>query len=210
MRVWKHTTAGTHLMVAVGTGVVAGAIARVLFSWASGALVGWIAAGLAFLILTWPPLWSLDARSTAEAAQRQDPGQAVRDLILLGVAGGSLVAVAVVIIPAGKSDWPFVVLGIACVVVSWAVVHTIFTLKYARLYYSAPRGGIDFNQVPDPTYRDFAYLSFTVGMTFQVSDTDIGTSEIRSTVLRQALISFLFAAIILAVTINVIAGLSRN
>lgn len=210
MRVWNHTTAGTHLIVAVAVGLVAGAVARLLFTWGAGALVGWIAAGLAFLILTWPPLWSADGKSTGETAPRQDPGQALRDLILLGVAGGSMVAVSFVIIPAGKSDWPMVALGVACVVVSWVVVHTVFTLKYARLYYSAPKGGIDFKQTPEPNFRDFAYVAFTVGMTFQVSDTEIETSEIRSTVLRQAVLSFLFAAILIAVTINVIAGLSRN
>jgi len=68
---------------------------------------------------------------------------------------------------------------------------------------------VDFKQDADPTYRDFAYLAFTVGMTFQVSDTDIGKSAIRETVLRHALISFLFGAVIIAVTINLVAGLSK-
>jgi uncharacterized membrane protein len=92
---------------------------------------------------------------------------------------------------------------------SWAVLHTIFVLRYARLYYSEPVGGIDFKQESDPTYRDFAYVGFTVGMTFQVSDTDIGKSTIRTAVLRHALLSFIFGAVILAITINLLAGLSK-
>jgi uncharacterized membrane protein len=100
-------------------------------------------------------------------------------------------------------------LGVACVAASWGVLHTIFILRYALLYYAEPAGGIDFKQEPDPTYRDFAYVGFTVGMTFQVSDTDIGKSTIRTTVLRHALLSFVFGAVILAVTINLLAGLSK-
>lgn len=210
MRVWQHATAATHLVVAGIVGVAAGAVAAFLFGWVAGGLTAWVAGAATFLILTWPPIWSLDAQTTARLAQRQDPGRALRDLVLLVVGGGSVIAVAVVIVPAGKSDWPMVTLGVACLAVSWVVVHTIFTLKYARLYYSPPIGGVDFKQDADPNFRDFAYLAFTVGMTFQVSDTDLGTSVMRGTVLRQALLSFLYAAIIIAVTINVIAGLSGH
>jgi uncharacterized membrane protein len=80
-------------------------------------------------------------------------------------------------------------------------------LRYAALYYGRPGGGIDFNSAEPATYRDFAYLAFTVGMTFQVSDTDITRREMRHQVLRHALISFLFGAVILATTVNVVAGL---
>ena len=103
-----------------------------------------------------------------------------------------------------------ITLGVACIVVSWLVVHTTFMLKYARLYYADPVGGMDFQQEENPTFREFAYLAFTVGMTFQVSDTDLQTTAIRMTVLRQGLLSFLYAAIIIAVTINVIAGLGSS
>jgi uncharacterized membrane protein len=72
-----------------------------------------------------------------------------------------------------------------------------------------PVGGIDFKQEPDPTYRDFAYVGFTVGMTFQVSDTDIGKSTIRTAVLRHALLSFVFGSVILAITINLLASLGK-
>jgi uncharacterized membrane protein len=89
------------------------------------------------------------------------------------------------------------------------MVHTIFTLRYARLYYVGRDGGIDFNQEQPPAYLDFAYFSFTVGMTFQVSDTDVQTPAVRRTVLRHALVSYLFGAVIVAGTINLIAGLTR-
>jgi uncharacterized membrane protein len=84
-------------------------------------------------------------------------------------------------------------------------------LRYARLYYLNGSEGIDFNQKGEqPAYVDFAYLAFTIGMTYQVSDTDLTTRAIRSTALRQALLSFVLGAVILATTINLIAGLSNT
>jgi uncharacterized membrane protein len=98
---------------------------------------------------------------------------------------------------------------VVSVVLSWTVVHTVFTVRYARLYYTGPDGGIDFNQEDPPRYSNFAYLAFTVGMTFQVSDTELQTPEIRSVALRQALLSYLLGAVILATAINLVAGLLR-
>jgi len=94
-------------------------------------------------------------------------------------------------------------------VLSWAVVHTVYTLRYAAAYYGEPAGGIGFNGGEPPSYRDFAYLAFTIGMTFQVSDTALQTTALRRTALRHALLSYLFGTGILAVTINLVAGLRR-
>ena len=94
-------------------------------------------------------------------------------------------------------------------VVSWFAVHTVFALRYARLYYSDPPGGIDFNQSEAPAYVDFAYLAFTIGMAYQVSDTDLQTRKIRATALQHSLLSYLLGAVILAMTINLIIGLGN-
>ena len=88
------------------------------------------------------------------------------------------------------------------------MVHTVFTLRYARLYYTGTDGGVDFHQDDPPRDGDFAHLGFTIGMTFQVSDTDLTTTKVRVTALRHALLSYLFGAVILAATINLIAGLA--
>jgi len=88
-------------------------------------------------------------------------------------------------------------------------VHTLFTTTYARAYFSADDGGIAFNMDRTPVWSDFAYLAFTVGMTFQVSDTDLQTSLLRRIALRHMLISYLFGAVIIAVTINLVAGLTK-
>jgi uncharacterized membrane protein len=95
------------------------------------------------------------------------------------------------------------------VFVSWTLVHTVFTLKYARRYCSGTAGGIDFNGTGAPDYPDFAYLAFTIGMTFQVSDTNIRSRPIRRTALRHAWLSFPLGAVIIATSINLVSGLAK-
>ena len=99
-------------------------------------------------------------------------------------------------------------LGVLSVAISWFLVHSLFTLRYAVLYYTGEDGGISFNQKQPPRYVDFAYFAFTIGMTFQVSDTDITAPRSRSTALRHALLSYLFGAVVIASTVNVIANIS--
>jgi hypothetical protein len=77
-------------------------------------------------------------------------------------------------------------LVLASVVLSWAMVHTIYALRYAHLYYDGTDCGIDFNDSGRPTYADFAYLAFTIGMTFQVSDTVLTSQQIGRTALSRA------------------------
>jgi len=93
---------------------------------------------------------------------------------------------------------------------SRAIVHTVYMLRYPRLHYTGPDRGVDFNEPDPPTYTDFAYLAFTIGMTFQVSDTPLRTKEFRRTALRHGLLSYLFGTGILATAINLVAGLSSR
>lgn len=175
-------------------------------------LVGWDATAAVFVVLVWSQLLYFDSARTAQHALGEDPVRPVADLLLLGAAAGSLVAVGFVLFqagqPSGAPRWAVTLLALASVVLSWAVVHTVFALRYAAIYFSRG-GGIDFNQEGSPRYSDFAYLAFTVGMTFQVSDTAISDSQIRRAVLKQSMLSYLFGTGILATTINLVAGLSR-
>ena len=206
---WQRVTARTHLLVSAGVGLASGAVVWLRYDALLGGLVAWIVAGSVFLLWTWTSIWPLDAHETARVALREDPSRPARDLILLLLAVGSLLTVGLVIFRPHDSGPLRLALGVACVAASWAVLHTIFVLRYARLYYAEPVGGIDFSQDPDPTYRDFAYVGFTIGMTFQVSDTDISGPAVRATVLRHALLSFMFGTVILAITVNLLAGLGR-
>jgi uncharacterized membrane protein len=88
------------------------------------------------------------------------------------------------------------------------MVHTVYMLRYARTYCTAePPGGIEFDDQEPPTYVDFAYFAFTIGMTYQVSDTNITAKAIRRLTLSHALLSYLFGAVLLGLVINVVATL---
>ncbi len=144
---------------------------------------------------------------------REDPSIDLADVVLLGAAIASLIAVGVVLVGAGhvNGNLKYLQAGFALVsvFVSWTLVHTVFTLRYARLYYSGQIGGIDFNEPDAPDYGDFAYLAFTIGMTFQVSDTNIQAKQIRRAALRHAWLSFPLGVVIIATSINLVSGLAR-
>lgn len=207
------TPARTKLLVALAAGIVGGTVAALAGAGRAAPLIGWDVLALGFGGWTWVSVWRLDPAAAEAHAKREDPGRDQADLILLGAAIASLIAVGVVLFGASgaNGDGKYVEAGlaVASVFVSWALVHTVFTLKYARLYYTGEPGGIDFNDNTAPDYRDFAYLAFTVGMTFQVSDTDIKAKPIRRTVLRQAWLSFPLVTVIIATSINLVSGLAK-
>jgi uncharacterized membrane protein len=204
------------VLVAVGVGVVVGAAVGGFYRLPIGALVGYDVAVLFYVARVWRHVWPLNADQTATLAAREDPARTVTDVVLLLAAVLSLGAVGTVIALSRDNHGTIrgfeVALGVVTVAVSWLLVQTIFTLMYARLYYGAEggpdEGGVNFEDHVRPMYSDFAYLAFTVGMTFQLSDTDLQTSEFRRAVLRHALLSYLFGAVILAATINLVASLA--
>ena len=161
----------------------------------------------------WSSVWGLDPASAEAEAKREDPGRDLADLVVLCAAIASLIAVGVVLFGAGgasgNAKYLDAGLALVSVFVSWTLVHTVFALKYGRLYYSGTPGGINFNDTGAPDYRDFAYLAFTIGMTFQVSDTNIQSRDIRHTVLRHAWLSFPLVAVIIATSINLVSGLAK-
>jgi uncharacterized membrane protein len=177
-------------------------------------LVGWDSAAVVYVLWMWSSIWSMTAEQTSRRSIRTDPGKAATDVLLLSASVASLAAVGAVLVKAGTSSPTtkglLAGLSVVSVVLAWTVVHTVFTLHYARLYYTAPEGGVDFNEASRPRYADFAYLAFTLGMTFQVSDTALTTREVRATALRHALLSYLFGAVIIATTINLVAGLTAR
>jgi uncharacterized membrane protein len=201
------------LLVCFGAGIVAGAIAAVAGAGRAVPLIGWDIMALSYGGWVWFTVWRLDAESAEGDAKREDPNRDLADLVLLGAAIASLIAVGVVLLGAsgasGSREYLQAGLALVSVFVSWTLVHTVFTLKYARLYYAGTPGGIDFNGSGAPDYHDFAYLSFTIGMTFQVSDTNIQSRQIRRTVLRHAWLSFPLVAVIIATSINLVSGLAK-
>jgi uncharacterized membrane protein len=198
-------------LVPVLIGAVVAGIAALLHSAAVGLLLGWDTAAVLYIGWLSFVLLGRDADQTARRARATDPDRLPTDVALLSAAVASLGAVGVVLLRAPSDGSPLefvqVGFGVMSVVLSWAMVHMLYTLRYAALYYGPPGGGIDFKSADLPTYRDFAYVAFTVGMTFQVSDTDLNSAAVRRTVLRHALLSYLFGTGILATTVNLVASL---
>jgi uncharacterized membrane protein len=209
-----EVSARTELLVSGSIGAVAGVAVAAIGSPQFAALIGWDVAALAYLASVWLKIARLGQQETARLAERVDPTRATADVLVLSAASASLLAVAAILARVGALDTTAqlgrFLLGLASVVLSWAVVHTIFTLRYARMYYTGEDGGVDFNEREQPCYTDFAYLAFTIGMTFQVSDTDLQTKEFRRVALGHALLSFVFGTGILATTINLVASLSSK
>ena len=180
--------------------------------WPYAATIGWAAACVVYISWVWTVIGKMDARATATHATREDPARATSEVLIVLAGTASLVAVAFVLVQAkgshGSTKDVLASIAVLSVALSWFLVHTLFTLRYARLYYTGVDGGIDFNQKEPPSYLEFAYLSFTIGMTFQVSDTNLEAPDIRATALRHGLLSFVFGSVVLATTINLIASLA--
>jgi uncharacterized membrane protein len=193
-------------------GVATGALA-----WNEGLafalLVGWNAAGLVLLALSWLPIVQSSPQSTRKRAGAEDPGRTLVYVFVLVASTVSLLA-AVVLSRQAKTLPPDVAhrMGMLClltVAVSWALLHTTFTLRYGRLYYRADSegvGGVEFPGKEDPSYFDFAYFAFTIGMCFQTSDVCVTSHQIRRAVLLHAVISFAYNTAILAFVLNLVFG----
>lgn len=207
--------------VRVGVSAVFGALAAIAIgmtvNWDYAVAVGFDAASALFLGWTWAAIRGMDAASTAAHATREDPTRQLTRLIVLAASVASLLGIGYLLVRASSAQGveraAVAALGVGSVAVSWIVVHTLFTLHYALLFYGAAGpdgkgGGIDFPE--PPTYGDFAYLAFTVGMTYQLSDTPVTTRPVRATVLRHALLSYVFGALVLAAAVNLVVSLAST
>ncbi|MEO7015801.1 MAG: DUF1345 domain-containing protein [Leifsonia sp.] len=200
-------------IVVLACGVVAAVATGLVGSWWYAFSVGWGTACVIYLVWVWMVMGRKDGESTRRHASQEDPAKTTSDTLLLLASLASLVALVIVATQAKSSPPPgkyvLALLGAASVAASWFFVHTLYTLRYAVLYYAEGDKPIDFNQEAPPRYVDFAYLAFTVGMTFQVSDTNIRSTAIRATLLRHMMLSYLFGAVILAVAVNLVASLAQ-
>lgn len=208
----SHGKARQRLVRSIAAGLVVGIPAAFLVPGSIAALLGWDAFAIAYLAQVWPHVLRLEGPDVGSHATSEDDSRRIAELILVVASVVSLVGVAFGIAEAshhqGLAHGSMTAVTVATVVLSWTTVHTVFTLRYASVYYGDTPGGINFGEdglVPD--YRDIAYVAFTVGMTYQVSDTDIVAADLRRTVLKHALLSYLFGTGVVAVTINVVAGL---
>ena len=182
---------------------------RIILTWNAFAVTG--------ILLAWLRIILADAKTAVVSAKLQDASRSIIFGIVLVGACGSLFAVAYLLGTAkstpGTKEVQHVALAAFTVICSWFLIHTIFAMHYAHAYYrqideGGDRGdGLNFPDCDEPDFLDFAYFSFVIGMTFQVSDVAITSNRIRRLSLVHALLSFLFNTVILALAINLASGL---
>lgn len=191
----------------IGVGVAYGPLSGVAF----GVAAGWSAACLVFFAVLRFAIRGFDAEQTRRHARIEDPGRGAADLLCFGASIVSVLAIVALEVTTRNAHGAVAIvvalIALVSVAISWTLVHVIYMLTYARIYYADPVGGIDFNTDEPPRYLDFAYLSFDLGMTYQVSDTSVSTTELRGTILKHTLMSYVFGAVVLASVINLVVGL---
>ncbi len=199
------------MILSMAVGIFTGILLTAPMGLAVGVIGAWAAFAIVNVVWVLVVIWPMDAAATRAHATAEAPGR--RTARMLSVLGSliSLVAVGIVIAEgqSARGAQEYVLAGIAVlsVAASWALIQTDYVLRYARMYYGDPVGGIDFNQSEDPEYTDFVYFGLGLGMTYQVADTDVTTNSIRRVVVGHTVLAYLFATVILATTINLVVGL---
>ncbi len=175
-------------------------------------------ATIVLLAMLWLRGMSVDAQQTRARAALEDPGRDVVFTIALLAGLIGIVSAVSILASAPHAASPAerrlaIALALTAVVMGWFVIHTIFTFRYAHLYYydadgdEKRDGGIDFPDTKDPNDYDFAYFSFVLGMTFQVSDVRVTSQSLRRLALAHGLISFGYNTTIVALVVNIASSL---
>jgi uncharacterized membrane protein len=200
------------LILAIAVGLASWVVVPGALSEMTRVLLAWDSAGLVLLVFGVAIITRADSRETRRRAAAYDPGRGAVWIIVLGASTFSLIAAAVALRQgrAGPSlDGDLhAALCVGTVAISWLVTHSAFTLRYAHLFYrdGAHEGGVELPGGEPPDDLDFAYFAFTLAMCFQVSDATISGRQIRRTALGHALLSFVYNTVILALSLNVVAG----
>lgn len=175
-------------------------------------LLGWICAGLTFLVWVWARYWRADAHTTRGIARDEARARRVVDALIVGATVVSLVAVVYGMLRSQQADVVGAlsgVLALVSVVVSWALINTVYAFKLARLYYRDEEHEFTFDQRQDPTYSDFAFVSFMVGMAYTF-DAKLSSTEMRRVALGYSLMAYAFGTFIIAVALNLVTNLGQS
>ncbi|MEP6951721.1 MAG: DUF1345 domain-containing protein [Ginsengibacter sp.] len=179
-------------------------------------MIGWDTFCLCMIVVCWITFSVTTSQQIREIAKAQDPSRIIIFAIVLISTFASFLAVVLLIV--AKKEFKsqealHLIVAIAGMILSWLLIHTIFTLRYAHIFYDNDKknpaihaGGLDFPDDKKPDYLDFAYFSFVLGMTFQVSDVQVTSKRLRRLVLLHGILAFGYNTIMIALTINLIAG----
>src|SRR5271156_4993012 len=185
--------------IAAAVGVAAAAVVGTTAGWRYAPAAGWIATAAVYLIGVWASIAKMSAVAIEIVVQQRHPRRRPADTIVLIASVASLGGVGYLLVAStakGPDAAIAAAVGFLSVVASWLTVHAVYTIRYAVLYYTEPVGGIDFNQDDKPTFADFAYLAFTIAVTYGVTDTALRNCPTRTSVLQHAMMSYLFGTVI--------------
>jgi uncharacterized membrane protein len=210
MLIWNHVK----LWIATFVGVILVFVTPAHWTLICRVLVGWNGAMLVMVPLTYIWMRNLDARQLRAKYREEDP---TAPLILLVVVAGALLSVMAIIallstakqVPSAERV-AHLILSTMTIVNSWALVHTMFTIRYADMYYSVADGEpppLSFPDTAEPLFWDFVYFAFTIGVACQTADVSTRHTDIRRTVIIHSVIAFVFNLAILGFALNVSAGL---
>lgn len=179
----------------------------------------WDVFALTYIIISWTVFFYRPPEQIRKVARADDGSMLYVFLIILIAAFSSMFTVLLLMLSEDTNNTArslYISVAVGGMLLSWAMVHTTFTVHYAHLYYDDAIGdstkhaeGLSFPKEKKPDYLDFAYFSFVIGMTFQVSDVQIESRTIRRISLVHALLSFILNTFVVALTINLIAGLKK-
>lgn len=214
---WRVITARPNLAIGVLCGLLSWPFLPAWLAAATKALLAWNTGVIVYLVLSaWLFVRQRPDRMRIDA-ERQEEGEWTIFWITLAAVIFSFVAILGVFANTKDQHGSVRDLHVALVAVtlflSWLMTHTSFAYRYAHEYYelkpgsSEVEGGLDFPGGEEPDYFDFVYFALVIGMTFQVSDVEITSRKFRRLATLQGLLGFLFNTIILALTVNIAAGL---
>jgi uncharacterized membrane protein len=182
------------------------------------AMILWDVFALTYIITSWVVFFTSTTVHITKKARKDDGGKIFVFFIVIFASFASMITVAILVISKdslGMKEAVYLPIIISGILLSWTLVHTTFSFHYAYLYYNNEKGsdknaeGLEFPNENQPDYIDFAYFSFIIGMTFQVSDVEISSRKIRRLTLFHSLLAFVLNTFVVALTINLIAGLKN-
>ena len=182
-------------------------------------MISWDVFSVCMIIMSWITFYITTSQQIREQATVQDSSRILIFITVLVSTFASFLAVLLLIISKKEfkdTESLHLIVAIAGMLFSWFLIHTIFTFRYAHIFYgdhqekpNTHAGGLEFPDDKKPDYMDFAYFSFVLGMTFQVSDVEVTSKSLRRLVMLHGILSFGFNTIMIALTINVVAGLNN-
>ena len=181
-------------------------------------MILWDVFALSYITTSWIVFFTSTIEHITKKARNEDGGKLFVFFIVIFSSIASMITVAVLVTKKdslGMEEAVYLPIIIGGILLSWTLVHTTFCFHYAHLYYDQGYGtdnnaeGLEFPKEKHPDYIDFAYFSFIIGMTFQVSDVEISSRKIRRLALFHSLLAFILNTFVVALTINLIAGLKN-